>query len=41
MSIEVNIELGVCGDCDQDICLCYNLGYCVYEEEEEKNNGTK
>lgn len=46
MSLEANMELGVCQDgCDHDVADCYNKGYCYYEhlqeikELKEKNQG--
>lgn len=27
---------GDCDGCDQDPAECYNLGYCIYDHEQEK-----
>lgn len=41
MSLQANMELGVCGDgCDHDVTHCYNLGYCYYEHLQEDLQNT-
>jgi hypothetical protein len=35
MDVQDYITEGICNGCDQDPAECYNLGYCIYEEEYE------